>query len=152
MGKIISIKGNYIIYNADTDYGSSGSPIIRVNNNNVIGLHFGRNKKSSYNIGTSIDSILQDIKIQLKEKYSQIKCIYLGKEISLLHDYNYDFYFKNNKSYLEAKKLNKSIFEESIELFINDKKSNFTYIINNEFSDNEIKVKFILRKKITNMS
>ena len=54
-GRITSIKDEYIIHNASTDHGSSGSPIIRRINNKIIGLHFGGNKKDSYNIGTSFD-------------------------------------------------------------------------------------------------
>ena len=48
------------------------------------------------------------------------------KEIYLIHYYNYDLDKWGNenskKIYFEAKNINKSIFKEYIELFINDKK------------------------------
>ena len=119
-GRILSIKGNKIRHNASTDKGSSGSPIIRRNENNyIIGLHCGGNK--IYNLGTPFDLILNDIKEQINE----INCIYYGEEIDLLHDYNHDldnFDYINHKSYLEAKKLNTKVFEENTLLYINNKK------------------------------
>ena len=117
-GRILSLKDNIIKHNASTDKGSSGSPIIKrsENNNYIIGLHSGGYKKKSYNVGTPIDSILNDI----KEKYNEINCIYYGNEISLFHDYNLNLYKWNDESkklYLEAKELNENIFENHTEIF-----------------------------------
>ena len=103
-GRITSIKDEYIIHNASTDHGSSGSPIIRRINNKIIGLHFGGNKKDSYNIGTSFDSILKDIKIQLKENYIEINCIYNGKEIDLLNDYNNSYAYNKDMVFFQIQK------------------------------------------------
>ena len=68
-GKINSLKNDKIIHNASTDDGSSGSPIIRrCKNNYIIGLHYGGVKKNNnvykFNIATSFDSILDNIKKQ----------------------------------------------------------------------------------------
>ena len=61
-GKILSIKGDYIIHSASTQGGSSGSPIIRRSKDNyIIGLHYGGNKDNKYNISTIFNSILKDI-------------------------------------------------------------------------------------------
>ena len=94
-GNIKSIKDNNIIYNTSTKKGSSGSPIIkRINQNYIIGLHYGgiqnqNNKDYKFNLGIKFNSILDDIKDSNK-----INCIYRIEdninEIQLLHDYNKD--------------------------------------------------------------
>ena len=88
-GKILKIKdNNKIIHSGSTEGGSSGSPIIRRDNNKyIIGLHYGgvekNNKNYSYNLATIFDSILNDI-----YKSNEINCIYIikdnDKEIQLL--------------------------------------------------------------------
>ena len=118
---------NKITHNASTDNGSSGSPIIRRSKNNyIIGLHYGE-LKNKYNLATSFDSILDNI----KKQNNIINCIYIPykdeKEINLLHNYNdniKDWDKKNKKEYLEAKR---DISEENIEIYINDKKIKFDY-------------------------
>ena len=131
-GTIKSLKDNIIVHNASTEGGSSGSPIIRRSDKNyVIGLHFGgkknkENNKYLYNLATNFISILDDIK---KQEISEINCIYVGdeekKEINLLHDYNEDISSWDEeikKIYLEAKNLNKKLFEKNIELYVNEKR------------------------------
>ena len=157
-GKILSIKENKIIHNASTDSSSSGSPIIRrCKENYIIGLHYGgiKNNKNEYkyNLATLFNSILDNIKEQLNE----IICIYIpnknNKEINLLHDYNgikHDLYYENmKKGYLEAKTINKKLFEENIDIYVNSKKINFKYTIK---ESKEIKVKFKFKKLLTNTS
>ena len=164
-GKIIYIRDNLIYHGASTEGGSSGSPIIKrdknIKDNYIIGLHkatIREGNKIKYNLGTTFDSILDNIKEQIT-KINEINCIYIPdkdkKEIYLIHDYNLDkSYFKfeeNRKIYLEAKKLNKSIFENNTELYVNDKKIDFNYKY--KFNDSkEIKVKFKFNKILTNMS
>jgi len=163
-GNIIEIKDNIILHGASTINGSSGSPIIKrdKNNNYIIGLHIGfygkttkdKNKILS-NIGRTFDSILANIKDQINE----INCIYIPdkdkKEICLIHDYFRDLSEKDNEEiiniYLDAKKLNRIIFENNIELYVNDKKIKFDYKYKCNDSK-EIKVKFKFNKIITNMS
>ena len=70
-GKILSFKDNSIFHNASTDYGSAGSPIIlRSNKNYIIGIHKGVIMKDEndckFKLGTSFDSILDNIKQQNK--------------------------------------------------------------------------------------
>ena len=156
-GKISSIKDNKIEYNASTDNGSSGSPIIRRSKGNyIIGLHYGgiKNKEDEfkYNLATLFDSILDNI----KEQNNIINCIYVPgyneTEINLLHDYNLNNLTENYiKKYSEVKNINKNLFEENIEIYVNDKKIKFAfkYIIKDS---NEIKVKFKFRKLLTNTS
>jgi len=155
-GKILKIqeKNNIILHSASTDHGSSGSPIIRRGEDNyIVGLHYG-GVENKFNLATIFDSILNNIKEQLNE----INCIYIPenneKEINLLHNYNLDInkmYGNKKEEYLELKDLNKKLFEESIDLYVNDKKINFDYKYKIKDSK-EIKVKFIFKQKLTNMS
>jgi len=156
-GKILSLKDKEIIHNALTDNGSSGSPIIRRNKENyIIGLHYGATKENKneykFNLAISFDSILNNI----KEKNNEINCIYIfnENEINLLHDYNLDVknWSENHKNkYLELKNINKKIFEEKIEIYVNDKKIKFDYKYKIKDSK-EIKVKFIFKQLLTNTS
>ena len=65
-GKIMNIDNNIIKHSVATKNGSSGSPLIkRYKTNLVIGIHFGGQKSNMYNIATSFDVIIEDIKKQL---------------------------------------------------------------------------------------
>ena len=153
-GKILSINNSTIKHSASTDLGSSGSPIIRRSKDNyIIGLHYG-GVQNKFNLATMFDSILNNI----KEQYNEINCIYIPKkdqnEINLLHDYNLEVnktgeLFK--KEYLEVKNLNKKLFEENLDLYINDKKIKFVYKYKVRDSK-EIKVKFKFKNILTNTS
>ena len=152
-GKILSAKDNDIQHNASTEGGSSGSPIIiRCKENYVIGLHSGFIKKRQYNIAITFISILDDILNKNK-----IICIYKpkenDKEINLLHDYNIDTSKwpnqENAKLYLEAKNMNKNIFENYMDIYIDNKKIKFDYKYKIK-DTKEIKVKFIFKKILTN--
>ena len=152
-GKISSIEGNNIKHTASTCSGSSGSPIIRRTNNYIIGLHYGV-YKNEYNLATTFDSILNDI----KEHFNEINCIYAPikdeREIFLLHNYDNDANKLNEnikKEYIEAKNLNKKLFEENIDIYINDKKINFDFKYKIKDSK-EIRAKFKFKKILTNTS
>ena len=163
-GNIIEIIDNIILHEASTVEGSSGSPIIKrdKNNNYIIGLHIGFHEtilkdknKLSHNIGTTFDSILANIKEQINE----INCIYIPdkdtKEIDLIHDYIRNISEIHNEEiiniYLEAIHLNRIIFENNIELYVNDKKIKFDYKYKCD-DLKEIKVKFKFSKILTNVS
>lgn len=45
--KIVAIKGNLIIHSCSTEDGSSGAPIINLENSKVIGVHFGSNEEKN---------------------------------------------------------------------------------------------------------
>ena len=87
-GKIKEIKDNKYIYNASTEEGSSGSPIIiRYNNKYYVnGLHFGGYNKDKtnkdsfiFNLGTPFNLILED---------NCIDCIYIAKKIQSIYYMN----------------------------------------------------------------
>jgi len=157
-GKILSLKDNKIIHNAITDNGSLGSPIIiRSKENYIIGLHYGGIKKNKieykFNLATSFDSILDN----LKDQISEINCIYIpdknNNEINLLHDYNLDveYWTENDKNEYLKVKSNKKLFEENIEIYVNNEKIKFDFKY--KFKDsNEIKVRFKFNKSLTNIS
>jgi len=63
---MLSLENNEIKHNVSTNSGSSGSPIIRrCNDNYIIGLHSGAQKKDSYyyefNLATPFNLIINDI-------------------------------------------------------------------------------------------
>ena len=161
-GKIKNIKDDNIIHTASTKIGASGSPIIRRSNENyIIGIHYGDIQKEekdnniydSFNLATIFGSILDNIHLTNK-----INCIYKIKdnesEIQLLHDYNIDVstWAKNDKdSYIEAKEINKKIFEEKMEVYINNKKIKFSYKYKPS-GTKDINVIFKFKKSLTNMS
>jgi predicted acyltransferase (DUF342 family) len=64
-GKIIDIINDFEFYhNIETEQGSGGSPIILIDHINihkikVIGIHYGRNKKNGYGLGTFIGEIFK---------------------------------------------------------------------------------------------
>ena len=63
-GKIIEICSNNnfeFIHSIDTNYGSSGSPVILVGNSRVIGIHKSHSKKNEYNKGTFIGALIKEI-------------------------------------------------------------------------------------------
>ena len=156
-GKIKLLKEDDIIHTASTNEGTSGSPIIRRSKENyIIGLHYDgmRNFEIidySFSIGTIFDSILEDI-----YKPNEIECIYKVKdneqEIKLLHSYDLINPFGielMDKLYLKTKELNKKIFEENIDIYVNGKKIKFDF--NYKVNENkEIKVKFKFKKRLTN--
>lgn len=75
--KILNIEnnGNKIIYNADTQGGSSGSPIISKESNQVIGLHWGGG--GGFNIGASANKLNTELGYLIND--SNIPVIGLGK-------------------------------------------------------------------------
>ena len=120
-------------------------------------------KEYKYNIATTFISILNNIKEKLKENskenLNEIICIYKpkenDKEINLLHDYNEDTSKWLNpeyaKLYLEAKNMNKNIFENYMDIYIDNKKIQFDYKYKSK-EKGEIKVKFIFNKLLTSTS
>ena len=56
---IIAVKKPFVYYKADTDEGSSGSPVLR--NLEVIALHHKGSKKGGYNKGTLCSEIIKHL-------------------------------------------------------------------------------------------
>jgi hypothetical protein len=141
-GRILNINKNQIYHSASTCNGSSGSPIIKRFNNNIVGLHFGSqrnddNNYAYYNFGTPFDSILKNIKDKINNNNIIIATFKINNDNSKVKIINsYD------NSFREGLKLNDNVTieknEEQIKkctIFINKKKlENFEY---NYFFQNE---------------
>ena len=141
-GKIIEKIDNYFTYSLGTEGGSSGSPIILIDNLKLIGLHKGKYKeKEKIGIGIPINLVIN--------KFNFIKCIYnikksdIGKEIHIL----------NNGWYhggIIYKKENYEI-EYNIKVLIKGEMNSciFKYKFNKEGKYN---IYFIPEKTLTNLS
>ena len=141
-GKNLGKNGKFFFYSIGTLEGSSGSPILLVENRKLIGMHKGSyiNKNTQLNLGIPIQLII--------EKIDYIKCIYnitkenINKEIQIMNNkyYNYD---------LKKLVFNNEI-ENNIKVMINGEKKKicFKYKFNKE---GQHKVYFISNSLI-NMS
>ena len=152
-GKILSIrKDNKIIHNCSTEEGSSGSPIIsRYSDYSIIGLHYGsytKDNKRSFNLSTSMLTIIQDIKhninnyitceinIDKNNIYEEIRIINSYKEKDIQDDY----LFENEKE-----------ISDNCEITINNKKIEFKYYyIFNKEGKYIIKYSFLNKLKNAN--
>jgi serine/threonine protein kinase len=65
-----TIDGHRIIHYCSTEEGSSGSPILNLKNNKVVGIHYGANAKAKYNYGTLLSYPILDFKNKFKNKYN----------------------------------------------------------------------------------
>ena len=154
-GKIKSFEDDYFKHDASTEGGSSGSPIVRKTNvKNIIGIHHStlRENGKKINQGTLFDLILNNI----EENNYQIRCIYIPnkKKINLIYDYSENLDIRGNEyisDFSEAKNLNLKLFQENVDLYVNDKKINFLFKYNVK-NLNEIKVIFKFKKLLTNAS
>ncbi|MEZ2341485.1 serine protease [Microcoleus sp.] len=68
----IAPRTNCILYNAPTDKGTSGSPLLKTNNWQVIALHNGENKNEDLREATLISDILSDVKQNRLQLYEEI--------------------------------------------------------------------------------
>jgi V8-like Glu-specific endopeptidase len=98
-GKNLDKKNNLFLYTIGTKGGSSGSPIILLDNFKLIGLHKGaydNKKKDKINLGVPMNIIIHKINF--------IKCIYnigienIGQEVQLINNgyYSNDKFIKKN--------------------------------------------------------
>ena len=71
-GVIEKIKNTDIYYSCNTSYGSSGSPILCLKTNKVIGIHSGHNKVfSKYNQGTLLSCAIERLITQLNSSHKK---------------------------------------------------------------------------------
>jgi len=112
-GKIIAANKNgprFFLYDAGTEEGSSGSPIISINGGKIIGLHKGyytKNVKTKLNVGIYLYEIFQLIpKSTHLENKNAIKCLYDIKE----KDVNKDIQVYDNENNIEKYITSYSIF------------------------------------------
>jgi len=144
-GIISEIKNNDIYHSCNTDYGASGSPILSLNNNKVIGIHFGNNKEKPHNIGTfikyAISKFYKNLNIQQNNYDKRII-----KERSFFNNKNFEFkdkHIKINSNYLITDK-NNNVLRPKIDK--NKKNLDITISLNNKIQNNE-QEKFLRKEK-----
>ena len=160
-GLIIEINGDKgIMHKCNTDNGSSGSPILSLKNNKLIGVHYGSLDKFQYNLGTLIIyAIIEFNKIEYKineitnekanSKFNETLNTY-GNEISIIYKIN-----NNDK---KIKLFGKEFIENNrnnCKIIIDNKEQEIIqYIDINEKMEKKDKLEIKLKeiKTITNMS
>ena len=136
----------YIKHLCNTEHCSSGSPILNLKTNKVIGIHSGaimnKNNETKYNIGILLKYPLNELIKETKEVKSINKNELLNKtnEIKLSvkinkDDINKDIYFLDNTNgdynYIKHYHDNlKELNESNTELYINDKKYKYKKYFN----------------------
>ena len=123
-------------------------------------------KENKYNLANIFKYLVDNVKEKIEEKekeeeekLNKIICIYnpkgFNKEINLLHDYNLDssilYLPESQKLYLKAKQMNTDIFENYMDVYINNQKIEFSYKYQLK-EIKEVKVKFVFKKNLTNTS
>jgi len=138
-GILNRIQDKYnIIHYCSTDHGSSGSPILRLSNKKIIGIH--KEGVNDYNKGTLLKYPINEY-LNKKNEINEIKLkIEIEKE-----DINKDIYFLDNtENHDNLKELN----ELNSEIFINNKKYKYTKCFKPEKEGlYEIKIKFNINIK-----
>jgi len=134
-GILNNINENKIIHKCNTDTGSSGSPILLLKNNKVIGVHYGGAKhNNNFNFGTLLKKPLLEY---IKEN---IKLNYIISEINIKEeDIN-----KNIRIINSFEEVNRSkefnIFKESMRMYFNvniiEKKDYYLYENEKEIKEN----------------
>ena len=157
LGRILDIKDNLIIHSASTLEGSSGSPLIKRYNNNIIfGIHLGGDKIKKYNFATPFDNIIIDIKYQLS--HNKINLINNNNTIEYRNRINLIYYKNSSESLKDNNNDSNRIFGE---IFVKYNKDNIKLIINNnpselisEFNlkEGENIIQLILINKLTSLS
>ena len=152
MGKIIQILDHAEFkHTIDTDYGSSGSPIILPNFLKVIGIHKSGDKYAPLNYGSFIGEIFKGkFGELLKPNYIigkfNISKDKIGKQIRIINSYeNFSFYItdEDNHENDNEKEIKKFIIE------INNKKIPFSYY--HKFEKEGInKIKYTFKNHLIN--
>ena len=109
-GKIEKIDNYELTYDASTDLGSSGSPILLKNTTKIIGIHKQGNIKKIENYGTLLCAIIQLLKS--KNKIYENGDYYIGEMLSNVPHGKGILYYKNGNikydgEFVNGKYLNK---------------------------------------------
>ena len=138
-GIINGIKNMNILHKCCTDKGSSGSPILNLLNNKLIGLHKGGGKNC--NFGSFLKIPIQEYFSKFeKEKENEISLV-----VEVNKDLNEKIYFLGETSGSENKKVNnlEELEDKNVELYINEKRYEFKkYFTPDKKGKNYIKIKF----------
>ena len=145
IGKLIEINDYIIKHNVKTDHGSSGSPIISLNDFRIIGIHT-RHDNEKYKKGTNIKNIIEYINNNEIICKFNIKKDNIGKEIQILYNNN-----KNNNNYLN-KLFYINDLEKYCELYLNNNlRINFCWKYRFE-KEGENKIKILAKQLLNDMN
>ena len=178
-GLLLSIDNFDIIHSCNTDFGSSGSPILNLSNNKVIGIHKEGSSNFNFNKGTFLKFPLNDflLKLNMKKSDSHKDFISINNSIESNENYESDYYKERKKlinimiSLLEIEgKLNDEVIEIYDELKSDNKVNRYnryrylttqfnnvinkiiilsTYIQNSSYEINKYKKELIKQYKLT---
>ena len=132
-GIINDIIEDRINHFCNTEEGSSGSPILSLKNNKIIGIHYGSSSKK-INFGIYIKKVIDEFNNKYNKYKNEINLIYNNNEDIETRIFGEDF-VKNNIN--------------NIELMINNKK--IKLIKEYELNKGENKIKMIIKNKLTNL-
>ena len=143
-GILKDLENSSFTHSCNTTFGASGSPIINLETNKVIGIHIGCSLIHNYNIGRFLNNSINDfIKQTYKNKFKENEIKYLiNKSTKMVHledlgkfinnnnndNKNYNFSSENNENIIYEKK---SVYKNDI-LSINN--NNFNNIKNDIFT------------------
>ena len=148
IGKIIKIN-NEIMHNASTSYGSSGAPIIKRDNINLIlGIHSGCSREFNYNLAKPFDIIIKDIKDKIKKNQESKISKPKNENYKRLEDIKVESSFKckykkPKEKWMEIKSYNnKDKFKENKKkITTNDNKNNKQKISIKKINEDKIEKK-----------
>ena len=150
-GIINTLKDYNLEYSCNTNSGSSGSPIINIINNEIIGIHKEGLKRKIINRGTLLKYPINDFintKLKNNEKVNEIEIKIKVKE----EDIKKDIYFLDNTDYIDENKTYhyhdnlKELNELNAELYINNKKCEYK-----KYFKPENKGKYLIELKFINI-
>ena len=154
----MNIEDEYIInHGCTTDQGSSGSPILNLDTYHVIGIHIGKSKDNTFNIGHLIKLPIDDFNKNNKKKENktrknnnyiiaeiEIKENDLNKDIRIINsfeEYKRENEWKDKKD--DYKNENEKEIKQNCEIKINGKIIKFSYFYKfNEIGKYQIKYSF----------
>ena len=128
----------YIKHLCNTEICSSGSPILNLETNKVIGIHSGFiNEKIKFNLGILLKYPLKKFNDEIKER----QLVNLSNKIKIIvkiyeRNINQDIYFLDNTNYTDVNKMKhyhdnlKELNELNTELYINDEKYKYKKYFN----------------------
>ena len=158
VGLLKSLIDKEIKHSCSTDYGSSGSPILCLENHKVIGIHKQRSSRFNYNIGTFIKFAINEF----IKAYPKNEKNYIEKKnyIEMILENNEENEENKNVIFNPFNIVNNSIRKNLslsgriqdlkdtyIELYVNNIK--YIYNENRNFSDEILNIKIIIKEKIT---
>ena len=143
-----------------TEKGSSGSPILLIKNQKLIGIHRGCNEQNDFNLGTLLLYAIKDfqntkidaLKDEKKLNNNEINNYIIGdfnirenKEIRIIN--SYEQFRREYNTELKKECENEKEIKEKCEIMINDKKIKFSYFHKFDEKGNYT-IKYIFKKNI----